>query len=294
MRSQNPPNLRWLINDGDNFAEYAGAVLFSPDDLGQLAANITDWQAHGLYVGDWAEQGQTWSVWVIRCADLGLGFTALGLAVSVTPLRDLIARVDSDIAQLLTKARQLLRWQDEHKFCSRCGTPTQTNHASAAAVCPNCRYRQYPRIQPCTITAVLRTIDGAPHILLAQHHRAQQSGMYSLLAGFVEIGETLEQCAVREVHEEVGITVANLRYLTSQPWAYPSNLMVGFAADFVSGDVVWDTRELTDARFFNLATLNTQEDAIPTADSPLLPVKGTISRFIIEQLKQQFAQQFSQ
>lgn len=280
--SQNAANLRWLIHEGDRFAECAGKVLFSPDDFGVSVTQTADWQARGLSVGKFAYQGQALNVWVIRRADVGAMPD-----MTFSPLRDLIAWADSDTAQLLTKARQLLRWQDEHKFCSRCGSPTQTRAESAAAICPKCRYRQYPRIQPCTITAVLRTIDGAPHILLAQHHRAQQSGMYSLLAGFVEVGETLEQCAMREVGEEVGIVVNNLRYLTSQPWAYPSNLMVGFVADFVSGDIVWDVSELTDARFFDLAKLNTQDNATPTDDSPRLPAKGTISRWMIEQLKQQ-------
>lgn len=188
-------------------------------------------------------------------------------------LREILTNINQDDFYRISRALQILHWQNCHQFCSRCGTKTifttfeQTGELLAD--CPTCHYQQYPRINPCTITAITRQYQGKTQILLAHHQRAKSTNIYSLIAGFVEIGETLENCVKREVLEEVGVNVANVRYVASQPWAFPSNLMLGFVADFVSGEIVIDKNELIDARFFDVD------------DLPKIPEKGTIAYDLI-------------
>ncbi len=193
--------------------------------------------------------------------------------------RENLANICQDDFYQLSRASQIRYWQQTHFFCSRCGTRTTLelfeSKDELATTCPRCLYRQYPRIQPCTITAVTRKINQRTQILLAYHNRAKPKQVYSLIAGFVEVGETLENCVKREVNEEVGLVVDNVRYVASQPWAFASNLMVGFVADYVSGEIAIDTDELADAKFFDLDNL------------PKTPDKGTIAYDLIEFVKAQ-------
>lgn len=192
-------------------------------------------------------------------------------------LRQLITACDSETANLLAKAIQLVRFYQDHHFCSRCGTNTKLHPVDNATICPNCHYHQYPRVQPCIITAIIKMEHNQPKILLAHHQRAKASGMYGLIAGFVEVGESLEQCVHREVAEEVGLTVTNLRYIASQPWAFPSNLMVGFVTDYVNGEIKIQEDELIHADFFAFDNL------------PKIPNKGTIAFELIEKVKNAYS-----
>ena len=131
--------------------------------------------------------------------------------------------------------------------------------------CQDCRTLHYPRISPCVIVAVRKE----NQILLAQHPR-HKTGMYTVIAGFVESGETLEECVAREVQEETGLQITNIRYFGSQPWAFPSNMMMGFLAEYAGGEVKPDYSELSDAQWFSPDTL------------PELAPKGTIARELIE------------
>ncbi|WP_201583068.1 NAD(+) diphosphatase [Psychrobacter jeotgali] len=195
--------------------------------------------------------------------------------------RQLIVVLPVAIADQLSQAIQLLRWQADTQFCSRCSSPV--DHAKLgerAMVCPACQLRQYPRVQPCIITAITRPnpTTGETQILLAQHHRHGQKIrplQYGLLAGFVEVGESLEHAVVREVEEEVGITLKDIRYVSSQPWPFPSNLMLGFRAAYSSGDIVWQESELSHAAFFDLSNL------------PKIPPKGSIAHELIAQIIQE-------
>lgn len=190
--------------------------------------------------------------------------------------RQLITHLTIHEANQLTKAMQLIRWQQDHRFCSRCGSPTQPHSHEYAMICLNCHYHQYPRVQPCTINAIIKYIHHRPHLLLAHHRRFQDNPMYGLIAGFVEVGESLETCVHREILEETGLTVTNLRYFSSQPWAFPSNLMIGFIADYANGELIIDEHELTHADFFALDNL------------PKTPPKGTIAHQLIEFVKSMF------
>ncbi|WP_413113823.1 NAD(+) diphosphatase [Thaumasiovibrio sp. DFM-14] len=172
---------------------------------------------------------------------------------------------DAPLFNIAGRACQLSHMRHSQQYCSGCGGKTTLSADLMAMVCPDCSQWHYPRISPCVIVAVRR----GEEILLAQHPR-HRNGMYTILAGFVEAGETLEQCVAREVHEETGIVINNIRYVASQPWAFPSNLMMGFVADYAEGELSPDYSELSDARWCT-------ESDLP----PLAPV-GTIARRLIE------------
>lgn len=133
-------------------------------------------------------------------------------------------------------------------------------------VCPSCGYNQYPRVNPCVITIITR---GADEILLAKNAR-NKTQMYSLIAGFVEVGETLEEAVRRETLEEVGLQIKNIQYLASQPWPFPSNLMMAFKAEYHAGDIQIQENELSDAQFFKFDQL------------PEIPFKGSIAYAMIQ------------
>ena len=195
--------------------------------------------------------------------------------------RLLITELPFALSDQLSQAIQLLRWQADTQFCSRCATPVvPAACGERAMVCPVCRLRQYPRVQPCIITAITRPNPqtGAMQILLAHHHRygqqktPQQALQYGLIAGFVEVGESLEHAVVREVAEEVNISLKDIRYVSSQPWPFPSNLMLGFRAAHAGGDIVIQEDELSHAAFFDLTNL------------PKIPFKGSIAYALIAQI----------
>lgn len=182
------------------------------------------------------------------------------------PLRDLIATWSTTQFEQTARAKQLLEWHQNHGFCCRCGHQTKQHRLEMAMICPSCHYRQYPRISPCIIVIIR---DGR-RILLAKGKRASHH-YYGLIAGFVEVGETLEQAVQRETLEEVGIQLTNIQYLGSQPWPFPSNLMLAFSADYAGGDIVLQAEEIADAQFFDID------------DLPPLPNAGSIAYRMIQQ-----------
>ncbi|WP_350560933.1 NAD(+) diphosphatase [Psychrobacter sp. CAL346-MNA-CIBAN-0220] len=192
--------------------------------------------------------------------------------------RQLITQLPVALAAQISQAIQLLRWQADTQFCSRCSAPVSTAKCGERAmVCQVCRLRQYPRVQPCVITAITRPNPqtGEMQILLAHHHRYGQQSLplqYGLIAGFVEVGESLEHAVVREVGEEVGISLTNIRYVSSQPWPFPSNLMLGFRASYAGGEIVIQEDELSHADFFDISNL------------PKIPFKGSIAYDLIAQI----------
>lgn len=184
--------------------------------------------------------------------------------LELTSLRDCLHFPEA-LFLLMSKAIQYGHMSQTLRFCPQCGGRNHLNHNQLAMQCGDCRTLHYPRIFPCIIVAVRRESE----LLLAQHPR-HRNGMYTVIAGFVEVGETLEQCVAREVKEETGINVTNVRYFASQPWAFPSSLMMGFLADYDSGDLKPDYSELSDAQWFDVANL-----------PPVAP-HGTIARALIE------------
>jgi NAD+ diphosphatase len=162
-------------------------------------------------------------------------------------------------------ARELQAWQSRSRFCGCCGTPTVVVTDERARKCPSCNALFFPTISPAVIVAVTR----GDQILLA-HNRNFRPGMFSLLAGFVDPGETLEQAAIREVREEVGIEIGALRYVTSQPWPFPNSLMLGFRAQHERGEIFVDGKEIEQAGWYS-------RDALPE-----IPRVGTVARLIID------------
>lgn len=183
----------------------------------------------------------------------------------LVPIRQLLQYWNTQQFEQASRAIQLLEWRRNHKFCSHCGTATQAHPSEYAMICPACGYHQYPRVQPCVITVITR---GKDEILLAKNARNTRQ-MYGLIAGFVEVGETLEEAVRRETLEEVGIHVKNIQYLASQPWPFPSNLMLAFKAEYAAGDLVLQEEEISDAQFFKFDQL------------PEIPFKGSIAHAMI-------------
>lgn len=167
-------------------------------------------------------------------------------------LFSLYSSVDETTWAVAGRAVQLVEWRRTHRFCGRCATPTEEVPGERAVRCPDCRLMAFPRLAPAVIMLVERPSDGAA--LLARNVNFP-GGMFSALAGFVEPGETLEQAVRREILEEVGVTVGALHYFGSQPWPFPHQLMIGFRAEWESGDIVCDGTEIAEAGWFTVDDL---------------------------------------
>jgi NAD+ diphosphatase len=183
-------------------------------------------------------------------------------------LRDLFfGQIEEELVWIAGQANQLVDWNHTHQFCGQCGLPTEDAQEERAKVCSRCQLINYPRVSPAVIVAVTRK----NKILLANNVRFKY-GYYSVLAGFVEPGENLEECVAREIREEVGISVKNIRYFASQPWPFPNSLMVAFLADYAGGEINTDKTEIKHAGWF-------------TADNlPNIPPRITIARQLIDWL----------
>ena len=162
-------------------------------------------------------------------------------------------------------AKQIFHWEHQSRFCSVCGGETRPFLREWGRQCSVCNTKQFPRISPCAIVLVKRDRE-----VLLVRNGLWPAGRYSLAAGFLNIGESLEDCATREVREETGIEIANLKYVGSQSWPFPSQIMAGFVADYAGGELVVDHHELEDARWF------------PMSDLPALPPTRSIARRIID------------
>lgn len=156
------------------------------------------------------------------------------------------AEVDEPTWALAGRAVQLVEWQRNHRFCGRCGTATVDAPGERATRCPECGLLAYPRLAPAVIMLVERD-DG--RALLARNANFP-SGMFSCLAGFVEPGETLEHAVRREVMEEVGLEVGDVEFRGSQPWPFPHQVMIGFGARYLSGEIAIDGQEIVEAAWF--------------------------------------------
>jgi NAD+ diphosphatase len=201
-------------------------------------------------------------VWVVPvAADAPL---PAGLArETVVPMRG--TRLPDELLSLGGMALQALWWESTSGHCPRCGAPTARIEGEWGKKCPRCGYEHYPHLHPATIVLVR---DGQ-RVLLTRK-TGWVPNRYALVAGFVDNGESLEACVAREIKEEVGVDVKDIRYVGSQNWPFPSQMMIGFVATYAGGDVVIDTDELEDARWFAC-------DALPG-----LPTRHSISRWIID------------
>jgi len=181
-------------------------------------------------------------------------------------LRALFGRLDDPEFQLAGYALQLLNWVAENRHCGRCGGAMILEQGERALVCSSCRTTIYPRISPAIIVAVT----SGDRLLLARSGRFPGRRMFSVLAGYVEPGETLEDCVRREIREEVGLEVRHIRYFGSQAWPFSGSLMVGFTAQHAGGDIRVDGREILEADWF------------AADDLPEIPGKISIARQLID------------
>jgi len=186
-------------------------------------------------------------------------------------LRLAAANMSDEEAGLLSYARAMIWWRRTHRFCGRCGSRTVPDRGGHVLVCTNavCRHEQFPRIDPAIIVLVS---DGERALLGRQ--ASWPVGRYSTIAGFVEPGESLEDAVAREVVEETGIQVERIEYHSSQPWPFPSSLMLGFSAHALTHAVHLRDQELEDARWFTRADI--------VSGTPLLPPRVSISYRLIE------------
>ncbi|MEM7217481.1 MAG: NAD(+) diphosphatase [Pseudomonadota bacterium] len=180
-------------------------------------------------------------------------------------LRGWLGRVSPELFYLAGRAQQTVAWHREHRFCGRCGAEMNDHEVDRAKQCPKCGLISYPRLSPSIIVLITR----GEEMLLARN-AAWPNGMFSTLAGFVEPGESIEQTVHREIKEEVGLDVTNLRYQGSQSWPFPNSLMLGFRCEYAGGEIVCQEGEIAEANFF-------AKDALPN-----MPPKTAISRWLID------------
>lgn len=186
-------------------------------------------------------------------------------------LRQLFTRLDDTMLAMAGRAVQIVEWDRTHQYCGRCGIPVQSMPHERAKKCPSCGLTSYPRLAPAIIVSIERAGPAGREILLA-HNKRHPLGFYSVLAGFVEPGESLEECTRREIREEVGIEVKNIRYFGSQPWPFPNSLMIAFLAEYAGGEIVLEEDELDDANWFS-------PDALPPIPPPISIARQMIDSF---------------
>jgi len=232
-----------------------GKVIFDHDY--HLPSDIPEVRINQYFIGKTAETAYS-------CATLPDEFTCPPHWQAI-PLRNTFAHIPEELFWIIGRAQQIQTWAKTHQFCGQCGAKTTAHPDEHAMVCPSCDFRAYPRVQP----AVIMSITKGNEILLAHNHK-YKSAMFSVLAGFVESGESLEECVIREIKEEVGITVKNVTYFGSQPWPFPSGLMVAFTTEYESGEIVLQEEEIAEANWY-------------TADAlPLIPSRPSISYDLIK------------
>ena len=183
-------------------------------------------------------------------------------------LRQLFGVLSDDEFAIAGRALGLTAWDTDHRHCGRCGAPTVRSAHERVRTCTSCGFSAFPRLSPAVIMMVERDGRG----LLARNARRNMP-FFSTLAGFVEVGETLEHAVAREVREEAGVEITDIRYFGSQPWPFTGSLMIGFTARWVSGEIVADPAEITDAGWF-------APDALPMLPPPLSIARELIDDFV--------------
>lgn len=242
-----------------------GSVLLQDDRYLWPAVTLQELElqdCHSLLIGSFENRD---------CVALTLSDEHLSCldAVKQTPRQLLLSRGLHDFT-LVGQANQLLNWQLSHRFCGHCGGRTSPHDHERSLVCPACKLHFYPRINPCVIVLVSR----GRQLLLARHNKAGSS-YFSCLAGFMEVGETPEETVAREVREEVGIEIANIRYVKSQSWPFPSQLMLGFFAEYKSGEIQVDGHEIAEAHWY-------EPDQLPLSPAAGISVAGQLIELFLQ------------
>lgn len=195
------------------------------------------------------------------------------LEADAISMREALMRTRAEEFPLLGLGSQLNSWYRNHQYCGICADKTVPHNEDRAMYCRRCHQDYYPRINPCVIVLVSRGAE----ILLARSARFK-SGFYSCLAGFIEPGETPEQCVEREVREEVSIEIENIRYIKSQSWPFPSQLMLGFIADYKEGEILPDKSEIEDANWYPI-------DDLPNVPQASITIAGELIDYYCSEAK---------
>jgi NAD+ diphosphatase len=255
-----------LSADAHAFVFRDGKLLVSGDDRAQAPPPaVPAW-------GDLASLGIGGTPHFLGTLD-GTPCVAVGVAADPSlphgwrfaGLRSLFFALPEPVLATAARASQIVEWDRTHRFCGVCGTPTRDKPGDRAKECPACGHTAFPRVSPAMMVLVTR----GREVLLARANRFPVA-MYSALAGFVEPGETIEDCIHREVREEVGIEVGHLTYFGSQSWSFPHSLMIAFTAEHAGGELAPDGTEIADAQWF-------APEAVPK-----LPPSVSIARRLID------------
>lgn len=291
----------------------AGFMRASSDELSVLTQDpsariLPIWNGNHLFDPDSGEASALSFAMTEGLADVEVSIVFLGLASDTPwfalslageiapealadfgvfePLHPRVGALDSDQAALLAYARGMVLWHRNHLHCGRCGAPAESRDGGHIRQCtsPSCNYRAFPRTDAAVITLVEHP-DGN-HCLLGRQSRWPE-GMYSVVAGFVEPGESLEECVAREVKEETGIEVRDVKYHASQPWPFPSSLMLGFSAKATTTEFKPDDDELIDIQWVSRAALEGYGEMGDETPDPKLPNRHSIARMLIEDWRSQ-------
>jgi NAD+ diphosphatase len=240
---------------------FVGKELAVPEDPGpQLTLKPMPTSAHIVTAGHYLGSLDGQYCWALEVPEAPPGCRTM-------PLRAAMMQLPPELAALAGRAAQVLEWDRTHRYCGVCGAPMELQSSERSRRCPACGHTAYPRISPAMMALVWRPgellLARAPHFI---------PGMYSALAGFVEPGETLEECVAREVAEEVGVQVRNLRYFGSQSWPFPHSLMVAFTAEWAGGEIVPQPEEIEHAAWYPW-------DALPD-----IPPRFSIAGFLIRDM----------
>jgi len=237
-----------LIKEDTNGASIP--VLYSIEDIGLIILRKQ-------HLGIWQEQ-HCYAIELPTDSVLPPGMKWVGL-------RQAYGILPEALFSLAGEAIQILDWERNHQFCGRCSTPTVPAVTEYSRKCPNCGLTNYPRLSPAVIVLIERNNE-----LLLSRSPQFPPGMYSIQAGFVEPGENLEEAVHREILEEVGIEIKNVKYFGSQPWPFPNSLMIGFTAQYARGDLNIDRTEIEDAAWYTIDNL------------PQIPPRLSIARKLID------------